>query len=107
ISDNRGCEAPLCTGISLSKKRLSFKALAVVFSMPTLPLTVEIIFKSNSGWFIAKLIAAASSMPGSVSIIIGCFIIYLILLLQKITLSIIFYFFCGKKCYKVNYRLKA
>src|SRR5699024_11329957 len=33
IADKSGCEAPLCTGTSLLKKRLIFNALAVVFSI--------------------------------------------------------------------------
>src|SRR5699024_950797 len=52
-----------------------FKALAVVLSAVTLPATVVTNFKSNDGSLIAIVKAAASSIPGSVSIIIFVVII--------------------------------
>ena len=66
-----GWDAPLCTGTELLKNFLSFSAFAVVFSIPTLPFTVDIILTSNWGCESAILIAVASSIPGSVSIIMG------------------------------------
>ncbi len=66
-----GIDAPCASGISAFQKCSNCNALRVVFSTETLPATVVISCRSSSGANSAAAIAAASSMPGSVSRMIG------------------------------------
>ena len=63
-------EAPAATGTPAFHRVIRRRALWVVFSTLTLPDTVVISWTSSSGLNMAMAMAAASSMPGSVSIMI-------------------------------------
>src|SRR5687768_10584790 len=67
-----GFSAPRKTGIcGLPARAISADALRVVRLMPTLPATVVIARTSTSGDAQARKMASASSIPGSVSMMIG------------------------------------
>ena len=68
-----GFSAPFATGTSFPKKFNRRSVFNVTFSKETFPATVVISFTSNSSENSAIAIASASSIPGSVSIIIGLF----------------------------------
>ena len=76
----RGCAAPFATGTSLPKKRRSRRVFWVTCSRDTLPATVVIRRTSNSSENSATARASASSIPGSVSIIIGLLLITFLLI---------------------------
>ena len=74
-SQIKGCAAPAATGTSLPKNASRRSALFVTLSSDTFPATVVISFTSSSSENRAIAIASASSIPGSVSIIIGLLLI--------------------------------
>ena len=79
LSLKRGAAAPFATGTSFFRNVSSFNALFVVCSIPTFPDTLAISFTSRDGSDSMTEIAAASSIPGSVSMII--FLVSMVFLL--------------------------